>query len=116
MSFTRLVLTVTALSVVILGASSVASADPAGGPRCTLGEAMANFEAPFQHFVQDDLAVRFRCQYRLFLDGRTFTYCEDDVILGGSNQFVDYKALGWARLEGIAFLERIGVRVWIDGI
>lgn len=116
MSFIRLVLTVTTLSVISLGASSAASAVPDGGPPCTLGEAKANFEAPFEHFVQDALAVRFRCQYRVFFDGRTFTYCEGDVILGGTNNFVDYEALGWSREEGIAELERTGIRVWIDGI
>ena len=103
-----------ALGDILVGAS-MAAAD-AGEPRCTLGEAEANFYAPFQHFVADDLSVRFACQYRFHFDGRAFTYCEDDVILGGTNLYVEYKPLGWSRAEGIAYIERVGTRVWIDGI
>ena len=114
--FTRLVFTAALFSVAIFVASSVALAGPAEGPRCTLGEAQANLEAPFQHFVTDDPSVRFKCQYRVFLDGRSFTYCEDDWIHGGRNLFAEYPSLGWSREEGIAFLTRAGTRVWIDGI
>jgi hypothetical protein len=107
----KLVLAVAVLSVTMLAAGSVAAAEPAEGPRCTIGEALANFEAPLPHIIG-----HFDCQYRLFFDGRSFTYCEDDLILGGNNPFVDYQAEGWSREEGIAFLERVGDRVWLDGI
>jgi hypothetical protein len=116
LSFIKLVLTVAALSVTMLVAGLVASASPAGGSRCTLGEARSNFEAPFEQFLADDPADWFRCQYRFFFDGDTFTYCEDDVILGGINLFSNYRDLGWSRAEAIADLERIGTRAWVDGI
>ncbi len=115
----KLVLAVAVLSVTVLAVGSVAAADPPGGPRCTMGEAKSNFQALLPHFVSDDPSVQLKCQYRLFFDGGSFTYCEDDVILGGSNVFATYQELeelGWTRKEGIAFLERIGDRVWIDGV
>ena len=111
MRYTKLVLAVAVLSVTMLAAGSVAAADPTQRPGCTIGEAQQNFQAPLQHIIGN-----FACQYRVFLDGRSFTYCEDDVILGGTNLNVEYKALGWTREERIAYLERFGDRVWLDGI
>ncbi len=111
MRFTKLVLAGAVLSLTTLAASSVAAADSAQRKVCTTGDALSNFEAPLQHIIGD-----FSCQYRLFLDGRTFTYCEDDVILGGINPLAEYKALGWSREEGIADLERTADRVWVDGV
>jgi hypothetical protein len=112
----KLVLAAAVLSVTMLAAGSVAAAEPAEGPRCTMGEALANFEAPLQHFVSDDPSIRFKCQYRLWFDEREFTYCEDDVILGGTVFLAEYKALGWSREEGIADLERSRALVFIDGV
>jgi len=112
----KLALAVATLSLTMLAVGSVAAADSPREPRCTMGEALANFEAPFPHFVSDDLSIRFKCQYRLFFDGRSFTYCEDDLILGGIIYFIDYAAEGWSREEGIAYLESVGSRVWLDGI
>lgn len=106
---TKLALTATVLSVAMLAVSSAAVADPAGGPRCTLGEAQANFQSPLVHFTSDDLANRFQCQYRMFFDGRSFTYCEDDLILGGDNVYIPYTALGWSREQGIVETQRSGI-------
>jgi hypothetical protein len=111
MVFKKLTVAVAVLSVAALTAGSAAMADPAGGPRCTVGEAHANFEAPLQEIIGE-----FACQYRLFFDGDSRTFCEDDVILGGVNVLFDYKALGVSREEAIADLERYGERVWIDGV
>ena len=109
--FTKLVLTVGVLSLTMTAAGSVAVADSAQRKACTTGEALSNLQAPLQHIIGD-----FSCQYRLFLDGRTFTYCEDDLILGGINPLAEYKALGWSREEATADLERTADRVWIDGV
>jgi len=56
-----------------------------------------------------------RCQYRLFWDGRTVTFCEDDVILGGIVWLWDYKAAGISRADAIADIELTTDRVWLDG-
>ncbi|RPJ82878.1 MAG: hypothetical protein EHM13_08330 [Acidobacteria bacterium] len=106
-----LVLAVAVLSVTTLAAGSVAAVDSVTRKSCTTGDARSNFEAPLEHIIGD-----FSCQYRIFLDGRAFTYCEDDVILGGVVPLAEYKALGWSRERGIADLERSGDRVWVDGV
>jgi hypothetical protein len=107
----RFVFVAAVLSLTMLAVSSVALADPPGGQRCTNGEALSNFQSPLEHIFGD-----FACQYRVFFDGRSFTYCEGDVILGGDNVSIEYAALGLSREEGIAELERLGDRVWIDGV
>jgi hypothetical protein len=112
----RVALFTSLVVMVMLVTGPVASAKPTAPSPCTIGEAKSNFEAPYDHFVRDDLAVRFRCQYRVFFDGRAFTYCEDDVILAGTIWFENYQALGLTRDEAIAFYERYEDRVWIDGI
>ena len=99
------------VAVLALGASSVASADTSSRP-CTIGDANANFEAPLPHLG----GVYGPCQYRVFFDGATFTFCEDDVILGGVVNFADYKNAGTTRDEGIDYLGTLGQRVWLDGV
>jgi hypothetical protein len=99
------------VTMLVLGAGSVASAETSSRP-CTIGDAQANFEAPLQHIL-GSLGV---CQYRLFFDGDSFTFCEGDFILGGALDFVDYPAQGMTREEAIALLERFGERVWLDGV
>lgn len=107
----KLVIAVAVFSIAALTAGTAAIADPAGGPRCTVGEAHANLEAPLQEIIGEPA-----CQYRVFFDGTARTFCEDDVILGGINALLDYKASGLSRGEAIAMLERFGDRVWIDGV
>ncbi len=57
-----------------------------------------------------------RCQYRIFRDGETFTFCEDDFFLGGTVVFWDYKVAGISRAEAIAEMELASDRVWLDGV
>jgi hypothetical protein len=56
------------------------------------------------------------CQYRVFFDGATYTYCEGQTILGGIVELDFYKAEGISRKEAIGFIELAGDRVWIDGV
>lgn len=101
----------TLVTILVLGAESAASAETSSRP-CTIGDAQANFEAPLEHVFQS-LGI---CQYRLFFDGDTFTFCEGDFVLGGSIDLVDYKAQGLTRKEAIELLELYGERVWLDGV
>ena len=104
--------TVAALVVMLaLGAGSVASADTSSTP-CTIGDAQANFEAPLPHLG----GISSPCQYRLFIDGLAVTFCEGDYILGGAANIVDYVNAGLTREQGIEELERLGQRVWLDGV
>jgi hypothetical protein len=107
----RFTVVATVVAMLALVAGSSASANTSSRP-CTLGDAQANFQAPLEHLIQS-LGI---CQYRVFFDGSTFTFCEGDFILGGVNNFVDYKASGLTREEGIDELERYGQRVWLDGV
>ena len=99
------------VAMLALSAGSVASADTSSRP-CTIGDANANFEAPLPHLG----GVYGPCQYRVFFDGATFTFCEDDVILGGVVNLIEYKNAGWTRDEGIDYLKSLGQRVWLNGI
>jgi hypothetical protein len=47
------------------------------------------------------------CQFRVFFDGATFTYCERDLILGGLVWLDPYKAQGISRDEAIASISAI---------
>ena len=107
----RLVAVSALVAVFVFAAGFAASADSSSTP-CTVGDAAANFEAPLQHLFES-LGI---CQYRLFFDGETFTFCEDDVILGGVNDFFEYKAAGLSREAAIALLELDGDRVWLDDV
>src|SRR5262245_51434041 len=78
---------------------------------CTLGDAMSLFEAfpvPFQIMKPRGLdepkliSSVAECQYRVFFDGKTYTFNEDDVFLGGILWLADYKALGISREDAIA--------------
>jgi hypothetical protein len=118
----------------MLGASTVLSVAPiaeassdAASLRqsCTMGDAEAVFQAlPVAAGVmrprgQDHpglLEASFNCQYRLWFDGESFTFCEDDVIVGGIVYFWEYKALGIARDAAIADIELFTDRVWLNGV
>jgi hypothetical protein len=56
------------------------------------------------------------CQYRVFRDGATYTFCEDDFIVGGIVAYWDYKVDGISRAEAIGILETAVDRVWLDGV
>jgi hypothetical protein len=56
------------------------------------------------------------CQYRLFIDGLTVTFCEGDYVLGGAVNLVEYVNAGLTRAQGIEELDRLGQRVWLDGV
>jgi hypothetical protein len=53
------------------------------------------------------------CQYRLFFDGETVTFSEEDVFLGGIVEFSDYKAQGITRKQGIQQIANTTDRVWL---
>ena len=109
----KLALVVAAVCAIGLITGSVATAgvSPPTTSPCTSGDAMQTFEAPFTGNLIDS-----ECQYRLYRDGETFTFCEGDYILGGIVFFWEYKLLGISREEAIADIELNEDRVWIDGV
>jgi len=96
-------------SACVLGwfASSAAAAKPTA---CTVGNAQSMFQAPIGRIIGNP------CQYRLFWDGQTRTFCEGDVILGGVVLMDPYKADGISRKDVIASIQQTHDRVWIDGV
>ena len=92
---------------------------------CTIGDARAMLEAiqiPV-HVLRPGgiekpklLDTLASCQYRLFRDGTTVTFNEDDVILGGVAYFHDYVQLGVSRPQAVAELETIHDRVWLAAV
>jgi hypothetical protein len=96
-----------AACVLMVFAGPAAAAKPTA---CTNGNAQGMFQAPLEHIVGNP------CQYRLFWDGQTVTFCEDDVILGGIVWFDPYKSEGISRQQSIAGIEAIHDRLWIDGV
>jgi hypothetical protein len=53
------------------------------------------------------------CQYRLFVDGETVTFSEDDFFLGGIVELSDWKAQGITRKEGIQQIADTTDRAWL---
>lgn len=108
---TRLSVVACVVAVLGMAGASAVSADTASRP-CTVGDARANFQAPYEHLLAS-LGV---CQYRLFFDGATFEFCEGDHVLGGVVNSIDYRAAGLTREEAIDLLKTLGPRVWLDGV
>lgn len=121
-----LALLIALVASLLPGVSPVVGASAATQPeRCTIGDASALFQvSPLPNQVmrprgQDHpglLDAYSRCQYRLFRDGETFTFCQDDFFLAGTVAFFDYKAAGVSRAEAIAEMELFNDRVWLDGV
>ena len=91
-------------------------------PSCTIGDAQAMFQVlPIPAYVMLSRGIErpklvdtlSQCQYRVFLDGFTFTFSEEDVFLGGVSYLYDYKQLGVTRQEAISELETYQDRVWL---
>ena len=89
-------------------------------PSCGMGDARAMFEVlPVPVLVMRPRGIDgprlldslSRCQYRLFRDGETFTFSEDDVIVGGVSYLYDYAQLGVTRQAAIAEIESTTDRV-----
>ena len=109
----RLAFVTAAICVIglIAGSAAAAGVSPPTASPCTYGDAMQTFQAPFTGNLLDS-----ECQYRLYEDGETFTFCEGDYILGGVVSFLPYKVLGISREEAIGYMELYEDRVWIDGV
>ena len=107
-----------AVCVVGLAAGTVAAAGAAPTSPCTYGEAEHTFQAPFTSIDPDVPFPTFgnECQYRLYADGETMTFCEGDFVLGGVIYFWEYPVLDISREEAIADIELNEDRVSIDGI
>lgn len=97
-------------------------------PRCTLGDAQSLLRALAVPNVMIDRGLehpRFirrlggfedspgQCQYRLFIDGETFTFSERDYFLGATAAFVPYEELGLTRQEVEDELDQVQIRVWL---
>lgn len=55
-----------------------------------------------------------RCQFRLYADGETFTFSDQDYILGGIFNYWSYEEMeefGWTRAEAIADLDLYSSRL-----
>jgi hypothetical protein len=121
-----LALLIALVASLLPGVSPIVAVSAATQPEpCTIGDASALFQvSPLPNQVmrprgQDHpglLEAYGRCQYRLFRDGETFTFCEDDFFLGGTVAFWDYKASGISRADAIAEMELSTDRVWLDGV
>jgi hypothetical protein len=90
---------------------------------CSYGEAAALFEALpplFTFKPREDPDGYPDCQFRLFLDGETVTFTEDDWFLAGAVYFLPYQWFGLTRDEAIEVLDTIESRLWIaevdDGV
>ena len=105
--FYSVALVLTCSCALLLGPGTAAGSVPTAP--CTLGDAQKTFEKPFGNLIGS------ACQYRLFFDGDTYTFCEDDFILGGVVWFWEYPELGVTRAEAIADIEANEDHVWIDG-
>ncbi|HET7236914.1 MAG TPA: hypothetical protein VFK59_10845 [Actinomycetota bacterium] len=104
---TRIKVAVAALVLSLAVGVSPASATPA--EPCSLGDAREQFET---------FPLTFEgippCQYRLFFDGQTFTFGEDDYFLGGVVSLADYDpSLEGSRDAAIALLEAETLQTWI---
>jgi hypothetical protein len=106
----RYVLSAGVAVLLLVVAGSAASADRQPAQVCTIGDAWSAFEAPLGKLIGNP------CQYRLFWDGQTRTFCQGNPILGGVIAIYDYKALGVSRAAAIADLERSHDRVWVDSV
>jgi hypothetical protein len=101
------------------------SQPPVGTKPCTVGDARAMLEAlqiPV-HVMRPRgiegpklLDALAECQYRLFRDGATVTFSEEDVILGGVAYLYEYVQLGTTRDQAVAELEAIQDRVWLGPV
>jgi hypothetical protein len=109
----------------LLPVAAVRSADVAAEPSCTMGEAEAMLQAlpiPIQVMRPRGLEepklldTVGRCQYRLFRDGETFTFSEEDVFLGGVSYIDDFKQRGVTRREAVAELDAFQDRVWLAAV
>jgi len=123
-----LIVFIALLGMLLPGAAPSAAADIAPAAvqeRCTEGDAEALLQvSPLPRQVmqprgQDHpglLEAYSSCQYRVFNDGATYTFCESDFIVGGIVAYWDYKASGISRADAIAEMESAVDRVWLDGV
>lgn len=104
---TRIKIAVAALALSLAVSVSPASATPT--EPCSLGDAREQFET---------FPLTFEgippCQFRLFFDGQTFTFAEDDYFLGGAVRRESYDvSLEGSRDAAIARLQAETHRTWI---
>jgi hypothetical protein len=112
MRWARLTLAAGVVCALVVGTAATAGTSPPTTSPCTYGDVQQTFEAPFTGNLIDS-----ECQYRLYEDGETFTFCEDDYILGGVVWFWEYKLDGIIpRQEAIAIMELGEDHLWIDGV
>jgi hypothetical protein len=92
---------------------------------CTLGEVTSAFEAWAPGFMLNDrlgldhagLAEGVGlCQYRLFYDGATACFCEDDIFLGGVTWYTSVDPPnGLSPSEASEWFNQLEVQVELDG-
>ena len=112
------------LAPFVLAAASVIAASPSAraNPVCTKGTAQALSQVlPIAAKV---ISVRGNdharlveglgeCQYRLFADGATFTFSEDDYFVGGVVWLSDYKESQISRQSAVNDTNLIQDRAWL---
>jgi hypothetical protein len=121
----RLIGTISALIVVLtfmLPAAHAAASEP-----CSYGDAQALLnQGPVAFRLADGSADQpglgglvGRCQFRLYEDGATVTFSDEDYFLGGIFLFWTYEELeefGWTRAEAIADLKLVTDRMEIASV
>ena len=119
---------ITLLACIMMTPSAFADTPDSAGElnqaskHCTIGDvtsALQAFEIAFYYastFPSDfkiaGLGGSINCQYRFFLpqkptNGERFTFCEEDVFLGGIVVFYPYKLLGISRQFGAELLDQL---------
>lgn len=105
----RLSVLIAALTFIVLPAANAAASDQPcsyGDARALLNQAPVAFRLDDGSDHQPGLGgLVGRCQFRLYQDGETVTFSDEDYILGGILIFRTYEELeemGWTRAEAIA--------------
>jgi hypothetical protein len=119
--------TISALIVVLAIISIPAAHAAASDEPCSYGDAQALLnQGPVAFRLADGSANQpglgglvGRCQFRLYEDGATVTFSDEDYFLGGIILFWTYEELeefGWTRAEAIADLKLVTDRVEIASV
>jgi hypothetical protein len=123
----RLTGRLTALTVVLTFIALPAALAATSDQPCSYGDAQALLnQGPVAFRLADGSAHQpglggliGRCQFRLYQDGETVTFSDEDYILGGILIFWTYEELeelGWTRAEAIADMELVTDRVEIASV
>ncbi len=109
------------VSLLLVAVIGIPGARASAAPPCTTQGARMLFQYSMLGFDPVNAGTPIadlvlRCQYRLYLDGETVTFRENDVFLGGIAYWyteAELAELGWTWRQAIADMESIDQRVWL---